>query len=415
MSLNGRHILLGVTGGIAAYKSADLARRLRAAGANVRVVMTPAATRFVAPLTFQAVSGNPVHTDLFDPAAEAAMGHIALAREADLVLVAPASADFMARLAHGLADDLLTTLCLATRAPVALAPAMNTAMWENPATRSNADLLRSRGVHLMGPDNGPQACGETGEGRMLEPAGLVGAVRAVLSPGFLGGLRLLVTAGPTREPIDPVRFLSNRSSGRMGFAIASVAAGEGAAVTLVAGPVALATPSGVERHDVESAEEMRQIVLAHAGTADIFISAAAVADYRPTDPASQKLKKTRASIDLALTRNPDVLAQVAGLRPRPFVVGFAAETGDLEGHAKQKLEAKNLDMIAANPVSEAGVGFDSAENRLEVFWPDGGCSLPRAGKPRLARQLLQVIAERYAAGKTGTESIDTADRGGQDP
>jgi len=403
MSLSGRHIVLGVTGGIAAYKSADLARRLRKAGAIVHVVMTPAATRFVAPLTFQAVSANPVHTDLLDPSAEAAMGHISLARRADLVLIAPASADFMARLAHGLADDLLATLCLATRAPIALAPAMNQAMWENAATRANVDVLRKRGILLLGPGEGEQACGETGEGRMLEPAELAAAAAAgMLSGGSLSGLRLLVTAGPTQEAIDPVRYLSNRSSGRMGFAVASAAADEGGEVTLVSGPVTLATPAGVKRHDVDSAEEMRAAVMRYVGGADIFISTAAVADYRPAVPGKRKIKKKQVGFQLELTRNPDILSEVAKASPRPFVVGFAAETEDLAAHAKQKLHAKNLDMIAANPVAEAGVGFDSGENRLEVFWRDGHCELPRMDKRLLAHQLLQLIATRYAAGKSGT-------------
>ena len=415
MSLRGRHILLGVTGGIAAYKSADLTRRLRRAGADVQVVMTSAATRFVAPLTFQAVSANPVWTDLFDPSAEAAMGHIAMSRTADLVLIAPASADFIARLAHGLADDLLSTVCLATRAPVVLAPAMNGAMWKNAATRANVDVLRSRGIHLLGPGEGEQACGETGEGRMLEPADLAKAAGTLFEHGFLTGLRLLVTAGPTREAIDPVRYLSNRSSGRMGFAVAAAAAGEGAEVTLVCGPVALPTPANVERHDIGSAEQMRAVVLRRVGGADIFISTAAVADYRPAVVEPRKMKKRQDRFTLELTRNPDIISAVAKTSPRPFVVGFAAETEGLEAHAKQKLRAKNLDMIAANPVAEVGVGFDSTENRLEVYWRDGHRSLPRMGKPRLARELLQLIATRYAAGKSGAHSNDKTDRGSQDP
>lgn len=415
MSLHGRHIVLGVTGGIAAYKSADLTRRLRRAGADVHVVMTSAATRFVAPLTFQAVSANPVWTDLFDPSAEAAMGHIAMARTADLVLIAPASADFMARLAHGLADDLLSTVCLATRAPVVLAPAMNGAMWENAATRANVDALRSRGIHLLGPGEGEQACGETGEGRMLEPADLAEAAGKLFGHGFLTGLRLLVTAGPTREALDPVRYLSNRSSGRMGFAVAAAAAVEGAEVTLVCGPVALATPANVQRHDIGSAEQMRAVVLRRVGGADIFISTAAVADYRPAVVEPRKMKKRQDRFTLELTRNPDIISEVAKTSPRPFVVGFAAETEGLEAHAKQKLRAKNLDMIAANPVAEAGVGFDSTENRLEVYWRDGHRSLPRMGKPRLARELLQLIATRYSAGRSGAHSNDKTDRGSQDP
>jgi phosphopantothenoylcysteine decarboxylase / phosphopantothenate---cysteine ligase len=398
--LSGRKILLGVTGGIAAYKSADLVRRLREAGAEVRVAMTAAATEFVGPLTFQALSGHPVHQDLLDPNAEAAMGHIELARWADTVLVAPASADFMARLAHGMANDLLTTLCLATDAPLVLAPAMNRLMWRNPATQANAQQLGSRGVRLLGPGAGEQACGEVGEGRMLEPLELVAALTR--HDGPLQGVRVLLTAGPTREPIDPVRYISNRSSGRMGFAVAAAAHRAGAQVTLVSGPVGLETPPGVERIDVESAAQMCASVLERAASTDIFIAAAAVADYRPAAAAPAKIKKTRTELGLALERTEDVLQRVANLPTPPFTVGFAAETHDLEHYARGKLERKRLDMIAANWVGD-GIGFDSADNALEVFWRDGHRSLEQQPKAQLAEALIALVAERYHAKNTAED------------
>lgn len=393
--LTHRKIVLGVTGGIAAYKSADLTRRLQDAGAEVRVVMTAAATQFVSPLTFQALSGNPVHLDLLDPAAEAAMGHIELARWADLVLVAPASADFMARLAHGLANDLLTTLCLATDAPIVLAPAMNRLMWQNPATRDNAALLARRGVRLLGPGSGGQACGEVGEGRMLEPLEIVQAL-SVAQDRPLAGQVVLVTAGPTREAIDPVRFIGNRSSGRMGFAVAAAARDAGAQVVLVAGPSSLATPAGVERIDVTSAAEMYQAVMQQVARADIFIGAAAVADYRPSQVAPSKIKKNAEGLTLTLERTEDILQSVAALPSPPFTVGFAAETDDLAVHARDKMTRKNLDMIAANWVG-GETGFDTADNALEVFWRDGQASLGRQDKDALAGQLVRLIAERYRA------------------
>jgi phosphopantothenoylcysteine decarboxylase/phosphopantothenate--cysteine ligase len=391
--LSQRKIVLGVTGGIAAYKSADLVRRLREAGAEVRVVMTQGATAFVAPLTFQALSGQPVHLDLLDPAAEAAMGHIELARWADTVLIAPASADFIARLAHGLANDLLSTLCLATDAPLVLAPAMNRLMWANAATQDNCALLLRRGVRLLGPGAGEQACGEVGAGRMLEPTEIVALLSAPTAQP-LAGKTVVLTAGPTREPIDPVRYISNRSSGKMGFAVAAAAARAGARVMLVAGPTALATPPGVERLDVESAAQMYAAVMEHIDGADIFIGAAAVADYRPVAAEARKIKKTQSEHSLILERTQDILQSVAALPKPPFTVGFAAETHDLAAYATDKLRRKRLDMIAANWVGE-GQAFDRDDNALEVFWPQGQASLGRQGKAELAEQLIALIADRY--------------------
>jgi phosphopantothenoylcysteine decarboxylase/phosphopantothenate--cysteine ligase len=402
MSLIGKHIVLGITGGIAAYKSADLTRRLRDNGAEVRVAMTPAATEFVTPLTFQALSGNPVHHALLDPQSEAAMGHIELARWADAVLIAPASADFLARLAHGLADDLLSTLCLATNAPIALAPAMNRLMWSNPATEHNISLLKSRGMTLIGPGEGSQACGETGAGRMLEPLELVDALSALFHHGALQGIHVLITAGPTREAIDPVRYISNRSSGRMGFALAQAALEAGARVTLVSGPVRLPTPKGVSRIDVISAEQMYAAVMQEVSGAQIFIACAAVADYRVAITAKHKIKKSRNMLLLELVRTPDIVACVANLDSPPFILGFAAETQDLNKYALAKLEKKSLNMIAANRVGLPNSGFDSEYNALEILWPNGHQSLPRARKGQLARQLIKLLAERYAATHTNT-------------
>ncbi len=392
-SLANKRILLGVTGGIAAYKAADLTRRLKQAGADVRVAMTEAAQGFVTPLTFQALSGHPVHTDLMDPAAEAAMGHIELARWADAVLVAPCTADFMATLARGEAKDLLSTLCLATRAPLAIAPAMNAQMWAHEATQSNLATLRQREVSVLGPAAGEMACGEVGEGRMLEPEQLVTALSELFDTGRLAGRKVVVTAGPTREPIDPVRFITNRSSGRMGYALAEAAAEAGAEVVLVSGPVALPAPERVTRVSVETAAEMHAAVMTAIEGADIFIGTAAVADYRVAEVATQKIKKQAEHLELRLTRNPDILADVAALEPRPFVVGFAAETEKLIEHAGEKLQRKRLDMIAANEVG-AGQGFDAEDNALEVLWPDGQASLPRASKAQLARELVELIAAR---------------------
>lgn len=400
--LAGAHVLLGVSGGIAAYKAADLVRRLRDGGAEVRVVLTANAARFVTALTFQALSGNPVRTSLWDEAAEAAMGHIELARWADEVLIAPASADLLARLAHGRAEDLLTTLCLASAAPLAVAPAMNQQMWAHAATQANLDLLRERGVRVFGPDCGSQACGDVGAGRLLEPAAIVAELVAARGPRKLAGLRVLVSAGPTYEDIDPVRFIGNRSSGRMGFAVAEAAAQAGASVTLIAGPVALATPAGVTRIDVRNAAQMREAVLAQVTHHAIFVSTAAVGDFRPQHIAAQKLKKGSAARDLVLVQNPDILAEVTALPQRPFVVGFAAETENVEAYARAKLEAKRLDLIAANHVG-AGLGFESGENALLLLWPGGRAELPRADKHVLARQLVERIAERHRAttGRSG--------------
>jgi phosphopantothenoylcysteine decarboxylase / phosphopantothenate---cysteine ligase len=390
-----RRILLGVSGGITAYKSPDLVRRLGERGAEVQVAMTAAAQQFVTPMTFQAVSGRPTRTDLWDAAAEAAMGHIELARWAELVLIAPASASFLAHLAHGQADDLLTTLCLATDAPIAVAPAMNRLMWANAATQANVATLKSRGVRVFGPAEGDQACGEVGPGRMLEPTTLAElAMDVLVESDELAGLNVLITAGPTRERIDPVRFISNRSSGKMGFAVAQAARQAGAQVTLVSGPVALDAPPGVKRIDVESAEQMHAAVNAEVDATDIFISAAAVADYRPTQALAQKIKKTGDSLKLDLVRAPDILASVAARPRRPFVVGFAAETEKVEQHAREKLQKKNLDMIAANLVGE-GLAFDCDENALMVLWSDGSRTLERASKMEVARALIKLIAERY--------------------
>ncbi len=402
-------ILLGVTGGIAAYKSADLVRRLKERGADVQVVMTAGARQFVTPLTFQALSGRPVRTDLWDEAAEAAMGHIELARWPERILIAPASADFLARLAHGLADDLLATLCLATDVPITVAPAMNRLMWANAATQANVQALRSRGITLLGPDTGEQACGETGPGRMLEPVELADAILAPppVADGALRGLKVLVTAGPTRECIDPVRFITNRSSGKMGYAVAEAARDAGADVVVVSGPVNVPTPRGITRVNVESAEQMMNAVNQHLAGTHIFIAAAAVSDYRATQIAPEKIKKTSDSMALALTRTPDILATVSAGTPRPFVVGFAAETQNVERNALAKLEGKRLDMIAANQVG-AGLAFDCDDNALTVYWPDGKRELPRAPKARLAADLIAVIAERYSA--RGTRPVAVVER-----
>jgi phosphopantothenoylcysteine decarboxylase/phosphopantothenate--cysteine ligase len=391
--MSGEHIVLGVTGGIAVYKSAELVRRLRDAGAEVRVVMTRGAQAFVTPLTFQALSGHPVHTQLLDAAAEAGMGHIELARWASRVLVAPATADFIARLAHGLADDLLTTLCLATTAPLVLAPAMNQQMWANPATRHNCALLQERGVRLIGPDSGSQACGETGPGRMTEPAELVAALFGD-TPALLAGRHVVVTAGPTYEDIDPVRFIGNRSSGRMGFAVAAAAARAGARVSLVAGPVRLDTPAGVERTDVRSAREMRDAAVQLARGADVFIAVAAVADYTPLCRAEQKIKKSRSRQALELVSTPDIVAEVAALPERPFTVGFAAETERLREHAMEKLSRKSLDMIAANPVGQEGSGFESENNEILLLTPEREFPLGAASKAELARSLIREVARQ---------------------
>ncbi len=387
-------ILLGVTGGIAAYKSPDLVRRLTERGAEVQVVMTAGAQRFVTPLSFQAVSGRPTRTDLWDSAAEAAMGHIELARWAQLVLIAPASADFIARLAAGRADDLLSTLCLATESPIALAPAMNRVMWANKATQANIDTLVSRGVRILGPGSGSQACGEIGEGRMWEPAQLAETLLAApVNAGLLAGLNVLLTAGPTRERLDPVRYLTNRSSGKMGFAVAAAAREAGAHVTLVTGPVNLPTPAGITRINVESARDMYAAVHRHVAEADVFIAAAAVADFQPVTVAKQKIKKQGGAVKLDLEPAPDILKSVADMAKRPFVVGFAAETNDVEDNARIKLKRKKLDMIAANQVGD-GIAFDCEDNALTVLWPAGKIEVARGPKIEVARALIALIAQR---------------------
>lgn len=414
MNAPSQRILLGITGGIAAYKAPDLVRRLRERGAEVQVLMTAGAQQFVTALTLQAVSGRPVRTGLWDPAAEAAMGHIELARWADQIVIAPATADFIARLAHGLADDLLATLCLATTAPIAVAPAMNQQMWANPATQANINVVTQRGVRVLGPAAGEQACGEVGLGRMLEPvqlAELILATPSAESPvkGLLQGLKVVVTAGPTRERIDPVRFISNRSSGKMGYAVAQAAYEAGAEVVLVSGPVQVCTPSGVTRIDVESAEQMMCAVRQHITGADIFIASAAVSDYRACEIACEKIKKTADTLSLSLTRTPDVLATVAQLDQRPFLVGFAAETNQMEKYALGKMEKKRLDMIAANQVGDR-LGFDCDDNALTVLWPGGRRQLGRTSKPELAQQLVALIAERYRVHKTAPATAPNADR-----
>jgi phosphopantothenoylcysteine decarboxylase / phosphopantothenate---cysteine ligase len=387
-------ILLGVTGGIAAYKSPDLVRRLTERGADVQVVMTAAAQRFVSPMTFQAVSGRPTRSDLWDSAAEAAMGHIELARWAQIVLIAPASADFIARLAGGRADDLLCTLCLATEAPVMLAPAMNRVMWVNKATRANVETLVARGVRILGPGSGSQACGEIGEGRMWEPLKLAETLlEPPVNAGLLAGLNVLITAGPTRERLDPVRYLTNRSSGKMGFAVAAAAREAGAHVTVVSGPVQLPTPVGVTRINVESARDMYAAVHRQVGDADIFIAAAAVADFQPATTAKQKIKKHGGSVSLELEPAPDIIKSVADMTKRPFVVGFAAETNAVEDHARIKLKSKKLDMIAANEVGD-GIGFDCEDNALTVIWHGGKMEIARGPKIDVARELIALIAKR---------------------
>jgi phosphopantothenoylcysteine decarboxylase/phosphopantothenate--cysteine ligase len=400
MSLAQRRILLGVSAGIAAYKSCELVRRLREQGAEVRVVMTEAATHFVGATTFQALSGQPVRVSLWDESAEAAMSHIELARWAERVLIAPASADLLARLAQGRADDLLATVCLATAAPVYVAPAMNQQMWAHAAVQANLATLQARGVGVLGPAAGAQACGDIGSGRMLEALELRDALATSFGGGALAGLKVVVSAGPTYEDIDPVRFIGNRSSGRMGFAVAAAAVAAGAQVTLVAGPVALPTPAGiVQRCDVRSAEEMRAAVLDAAAAADIYIGAAAVGDYRPALVRAHKLKKhAGAPLVLELAENPDILHELARRTPHPFLVGFAAETHDLAAYAQAKLARKGLDMIAANRVGQ-GLGFEADDNALSLYWADGGQELPRASKRELAARLVDCIAQRYRAAR----------------
>jgi phosphopantothenoylcysteine decarboxylase/phosphopantothenate--cysteine ligase len=404
--LDGQKLLLCVGGGIAAYKSLELVRRLRDAGAHVQVAMTDGAQQFVTPLSFQALSGQPVRTTLWDSAAEQAMGHIELARWADRIVIAPATADLLARLAHGHADDLVTTLCLATTAPLTVCPAMNHRMWLHPATQANIALLRERGAQVIGPEDGPLAEGESGPGRLSEPEAIVAALGGQAAPAAvaavpdrLQGMRMLISAGPTYEDLDPVRYVGNRSSGKMGYALAAAAARRGARVVLVSGPVQLPTPAGVQRVDVRSAAQMREAVLA-ALPADIYIGAAAVADYTPRQVAQQKLKKTAGSqtLTLELVRTPDILAEVATQEQAlKLVVGFAAETHDVEKYARGKLADKHLDLIIANQVGIAGGGFESDQNAATAYWGDGQRAFPGTAKTQLAEQLLDLIAERLDA------------------
>ncbi|MDN3521323.1 bifunctional phosphopantothenoylcysteine decarboxylase/phosphopantothenate--cysteine ligase CoaBC [Halomonas ramblicola] len=407
-SLSGRRLLLGISAGIAAYKSAQLARLLKQAGAEVRVVMTEGAQAFIAPLTLQALTGEAVRTSLLDPEAEAGMGHIELARWADIILIAPGTADLMARLAGGLADDLLTTLCLASEADKVMAPAMNQAMWRHPATRRNAARLAEDGWTLLGPDSGDQACGDVGPGRMLEPEAILAALPGTSTAG---GLTVTITAGPTREPLDPVRYLSNHSSGKMGYALAEAAAALGARVRLISGPVTLPCPAGVERTEVETALEMHEAALRLAGESELFIGCAAVADYRAENAAAHKIKKVEGEdgLTLRLVKNPDIIAEVAALPEarRPLVVGFAAETRDLETYARDKLTRKGLDMIVANDVSRAGLGFGSDDNAALLLWrrpstrdetsPSGDDLDRESLAPQPKRELARAVMRRALA------------------
>lgn len=392
--LQGKHIILGVTGSIAAYKSADLVRRLREAGAVVRVVMTENAKQFITPLTMQAVSGHPVHDELFDLQAEAAMGHIELARWADLILIAPASADCMARLVSGKADELLTALCLATPAPVAIAPAMNQGMWKHTSTQDNLQAIIAKGIAVLGPGEGSQACGDTGFGRMLEPMAIVEKAGALFATGLLAGLHVVVTAGPTHEAIDPVRYIANGSSGKMGYALAEAAREAGARVTLISGPVSLPAPGHVERQSVVSAAEMHAAVMKCMSECDIFLAVAAVADYRSQAIAPVKLHKENDVMTLSLQRNPDIVASVAQLDKKPFVVGFAAETDNVIEQARAKRQRKQMDMIIANQVGN-GKGIGSDDNAVTVITPHAETSIERMPKPQLARKLINMIAEEY--------------------
>ncbi|MCE2593985.1 bifunctional phosphopantothenoylcysteine decarboxylase/phosphopantothenate--cysteine ligase CoaBC [Motilimonas cestriensis] len=396
MNLHNKNILLGICGGIAAYKCAELTRRLKDQGANVRVVMTQSAKAFITPLTMQAVSGNPVSDSLLDPAAEAGMGHIELAKWADLILVAPASANTIARLTAGIADDLLSTLCLATPAPIAIAPAMNQQMYLAAATQANLATLKQRSVLIWGPAQGQQACGDVGPGRMLEPDELVQHCQQQLNPSQdYAGIRILITAGPTREPIDPVRYLSNHSSGKMGYALAQAAQQAGAKVTLVSGPVNLTPPAGVAVVKVMSALEMHHAATSRSAEHDIFIGCAAVADYRPESVADNKIKKSNDELVVKMVKNPDILADIANSEPRPFCVGFAAETQDVEHYAKDKLTRKKLDLIAANDVAKTGQGFNAEHNSLTVFSKTDAIHIPLASKLDVANALLSLVLIHY--------------------
>ncbi|MCO6539052.1 MAG: bifunctional phosphopantothenoylcysteine decarboxylase/phosphopantothenate--cysteine ligase CoaBC [Gilliamella sp.] len=401
MSLTGKRILLGITGGIAAYKCPDLVRHLKKCGAQVRVVLTDSASHFVTKMTLQAVSGNQVSSDLFDPSAELSMSHIELAKWADLVLIAPATANIIAKMANGIADDLLSTICLATSSPIAIAPAMNQQMYKAAATQHNLSVLASRNTLILGPDSGFQACGDVGPGRMLEPLTIVEEITHYFkSTSVLSDISITITAGPTIEEIDPVRYISNYSSGKMGFAIANAAAQMGANVTLISGPVHLHTPNNVNRIDVKSAKQMYDEAMNYAKKSNIFISCAAVADYHAKTIATQKIKKTGDNDELVieLVKNPDIVASVAALKThRPFVVGFSAETNDVKAYALKKLTAKNLDLICANDVSDKAIGFNSDQNALTLYWQNGEQTLPLSSKNQLATQLLQTVITRYKA------------------
>ena len=402
------NILLGITGGIAAYKAPDLVRRLKERGADVQIVTTASAAEFVTETALQAVSGRPVRANLWDKEAERAMSHIELARWADVVLIAPATAEIMARIVSGGAPDLLTTICLATEAPLALAPAMNHVMWNNAATQANRRVLEERGVHILGPGVGSQACGEEGAGRMLEPDAIAAAVFDLgtsAGEGVLAGRKVVITAGPTREAIDPVRYISNRSSGKMGYALARAALAQDAEVILISGPVGLPEPSGVEMRHVTTAQDMHEATHDCIGDADIFIAAAAVADYRPADTKTQKIKKSGETMSIELVRCPDILQSVAALTPAPFTVGFAAETENVDDYARGKLENKKLDMIIANRVG-VDCGFDADDNTVNALWADGERRFPTAHKSELANQLIELVAERYNAAR-GTSNKDT--------
>ncbi|OCG03682.1 bifunctional phosphopantothenoylcysteine decarboxylase/phosphopantothenate synthase [Gilliamella apis] len=401
MSLSGKNILLGITGGIAAYKCPDLVRHLKKAGAQVRVVLTESASHFVAPMTLQAVSGNAVSKELFDPTAELSMSHIELAKWADLVLIAPATANIIAKMANGIADDLLSTMCLATPAKIVIAPAMNQQMYKAAATQQNLAILESRNTLILGPDEGFQACGDIGPGRMVEPTTIVESINNYFQANYeLAGTTITITAGPTIEELDPVRYISNYSSGKMGFAIAKAAAEMGATVNLISGPVNLTTPDNVNRINVKSAKQMYDEALVLAKKSTIFISCAAVADYRAETIAKNKIKKTDDSNELVikLVKNPDIVASIAGLKEyRPFVVGFAAETNDVKAYALKKLTTKNLDLICANDVSDQNIGFNSDQNALTLYWQNGEQTLPLSSKQQLAKQLLRAVITRYKA------------------
>lgn len=396
MALTGKRILLGITGGIAAYKAAELTRLLVKAGADVRIAMTEAATRFITPVTLQALSGQPVWTDLWDERVKDAMGHIELSRDRDLIVVAPASADFMAKLAHGLADDLLSTLCVARRCPLMVAPAMNVEMWQNAATARNAETLRADGVQIVGPASGGQACGEMGMGRMTEPADILADLQFFFQPKALQGRRVVVTAGPTEEPVDPVRVLTNSSSGKMGYAVARAAREAGAEVTLISGPVSLPTPAGVARVDVRTAQQMFDAVKKDVKGADVFISVAAVADYRVKNRAAQKIKKGNGALSLELEENPDILAWVAALPQPPFCVGFAAESEKLALNATEKRRRKRVPLMAANLAQEA-IGAD--DNAITLYDERGEHPLGRGPKLELARKLIAHVASALTPGK----------------